>query len=219
MQANNLPMLTALATSLIAAAGSAIAETAIPAAPRSDTLTLHHRITIPERVSWGSIAVELTPSAWRVGHVDGPPASAAQLHAVLGDLAGIEIGGHCASWVERTTVYPCGFSIAELDFAGNVQQRYAGIAVDLAEPDARVVQASTAASDELAGSRLIAPVLDAPRLVTVLAPQQYLGDQSKGFGGRLTFNVRAVTNPLVPSVFERSRGVVILRTGSTGQPS
>lgn len=216
MQTMNAPRLSALVAALIAAAGCARAET-MPAAPRSDTLTLHHRITIPARVSWGTIAGELTPSAWRVGHPDGPPASEAQLRTVLGDLAGIEIGGHCAGWVDKTTIYPCGFSVAQLDFAGSVTRRYAGIAVDLADPDPRAVQASTEAGDRLAGTALIAPVLDAPRLVTVLAPKPYLGDRGRAFGGRLSFDIRAVTNPLVPSVFERSRGVVILRAGNAGQ--
>jgi hypothetical protein len=50
-------------------------------------------------------------------------------------------------------------------------------------------------------------------------PSPYLGDQSRTFGGTLRFDIRALSNVLVPSKFDRSSGRVILRARLSGERS
>ena len=102
MQTKTRPMLQAalVAGACLVAACAAQAQGAPPA---SDAGVLVHRFTIPPQQSWGPISIELIPAAWRVGHLDGPPATEAQLQAALGGLAGMEFGGRCAGWVEGPT--------------------------------------------------------------------------------------------------------------------
>jgi len=100
----------------------------------ADDGALYHRFTIPARQAWGTVSIALAAQEWRVGSPEDPPASPAQLHAVLGNLGAIEIGGRCAGWVEASTLYPCGFALEALDFAGTVTERYAAINIDWDAP-------------------------------------------------------------------------------------
>jgi hypothetical protein len=177
-----------------------------------DGPVLVHRFTIPPGRAWGTITVDVAPAAWHVGQIDGPPATEAHVRAVMGRLAGIEVGGRCAGWVEGPTAYPCGFSVREFDLAGSVAQRFVGIVSDMTKPDTKRAQAAVDSRPPNAGA-LISPVLDVPRLVTLQLPRRYLGDKSKVIGGQLRFEIRAVSNPLVPSEFDHSSGVVTLRGG------
>lgn len=184
-------------------------------APDREAFTLVHRFTIPVRIEWGSIAVELAPGGWRVGSAFGPPASDAQLRAVLSRLTRIEVGGHCAGWSEGLTVYPCGFAVADFDLGGLVEPRFSGLTVDWETP-ADAVQPNPVADRPRATPRpaahgLISPALDAPRFVALRAPLRYLGDQSRAFGARMQFRFRCVTNALVPSEFDRTSGAIVLR--------
>jgi hypothetical protein len=219
MRANLRPIvlaaLVAGASLATAGAGSAQAQTA---APPSDNGVLVHRFTLPAKQSWGTISIALSPASWRVGHADGPPASETQLRAALGNLAGVELGGRCAGWVEGPTSYPCAFAVRELDFAGNVADRYAAIVNDSTAADpARAAAAVASRPRGIEGSGLIAPVPDSARFVGLHAPLRYLGDKERTFGGRLRFEMRAVSNPLVPSEFERDSGLVMLRAGPARQ--
>ena len=177
-----------------------------------ESVTLVHRFTLPARLAWGTVSISLAPQAWRVGHLDGPVATEAQLRIALGELASIEIGGRCAGWVEGATSYPCGFAVGEIDLAGSVGERFSGVSADWQTPGAQRRLPGTDRPDFRA-SGLIAPVLDAPRFVSVRAPLRYLGDKAIAFGGKLDFRIRAVSNALVPSEFDRSSGTVILRGG------
>lgn len=176
----------------------------------ADDGALSHRFPVPLRQQWGTVSVELVAQHWRVGSFDGPAATEAQLRSVLGNLGAVEIGGHCAGWVEARTLYPCGFAIESLDLAGKVADRYAAIGIDW---DAPAESGARVQSEEFRRSGLIAPVLGPMRFVAVHAPLRYLGDKREAAGGRIEFRLRAVSNPLVPSEFDRANGSVILRPG------
>lgn len=60
---------------------------------------------------------------------------------------------------------------------------------------------------------LIAPVRGGARFVGVRA--RLSGDHAKAYGKPLRFRLRAVSNALVPSEFQRDSGIVILRGSST----
>ena len=64
-----------------------------------------------------------------------------------------------------------------------------------------------------------APRLDGERFVALRMPLPYLGDKSQALGGTLRFDIRAVSNVLVPSKFDRSSGLVILRARLPGERS
>jgi hypothetical protein len=199
------------------ASSTGAAHAAEPIAPHG--LTLVHRFTLPADLGWGSVSVSLTPSAWRVGHANGPVATEAQLRTVLANLAGVDIGARCTGWVDGGTSYPCSYAVTDIDFAGVVNEHSGALSADWrasadwgtsAEPhprptgtDSLVVHAPGA----------IAAVLDAPRFVAVRVPLRYLGNSAGTFGSKLDFRIRAVSNPLVPSRFDRDSGAVILRGG------
>lgn len=205
-----------IAASIAASFGLCAAVHAQTNAPaRDEAVSLVHRFTIPGKVAWGPISIELSAGSWRVGRVDGPPATEAQLRAVLSRLTSIEVGGRCAGWVEKATSYPCGFAIAELDLGGAVAERFSGITADWnsapSEPAQMNPVVQGARDAEPAAHGLISPVLDTERFVSLHAPLRYLGDKSRVLGTRLQFRFRAVTNSLVPSEFDRSSGAVVLR--------
>ncbi len=96
--------------------------------------------------------------------------------------------------------------------------RYAAIANDWETADRQRAEAAVKARPPgLDGTGLIAPLPDAARFVALRAPLRYLGDKGKSFGGRLQFEIRALSNALVPSQFERDSGMVILRAGPATQ--
>lgn len=184
-----------------------------PPARAEPGVALYHRFTLPAGAAWGDVAVSLQPHAWRVGSVDGPAATEADLRAALGRLGGIEIGGRCAGWVEGSTDYPCGFAVGEIDLAGMIGSRYSSIGYDRQGPSQQTRQTRLPGTDTPAfrASGLLAPVPDAMRFASVRAPLRYLGQRGAAFGARLAFRIRAVSNPLVPSQFDRGSGLVILR--------
>ena len=203
-------LLAVLVTSACLVACAAQAQN--PAAAPLDDSLLVHRFTLPHKQSWGRIAVLLVPAQWRVGRIDGPPATEAQLRAVIGHLGGIEVGGRCAGWVEGQTAYPCSFAVREIDFAGAVMERHFTIASDCASADEGPAQAPMRSQPPQTGAST-SRMQGALRFVGVRAPLAYLGDKSQAFGGRLQFEIRAVSNPLLPSQFDRSSGMVILHSG------
>lgn len=176
-------------------------------------VTLVHRFTLPADLAWGSISVGLTPTSWRIGHADGPVATEAQLRAVLANLNGIDIGGRCTGWVDGGTSYPCSFAVTDIDLAGVSSERFGALSADWRS--SVEAHSRAPATDHLVihAPGTIAAVLDAPRFVAVRIPQPYLGDRAGTFGSKLDFRIRAISNPLVPSRFERDSGAVILRGG------
>lgn len=185
----------------------------------ADADALYHRFDVPARTAWGAVRVELSPQAWRVGGPDGPAADAAQLRAVLANVGAIEIGGRCAGWVEGPTGYPCGFAVRGLRIDGTASEQPQVLQSEWGTPDSERVRASLAAvNPELAAAGLIAPVLDSPRLVTARAPADLLGNRSAAYGAMIGFEIRALSNPLVPSDFDRRSGFVVLRGSGSGSP-
>jgi len=179
-------------------------------------VVLIHGFRIPNGDSWGKVSILLSNGGWRVGDPGGPLASQAQLRLVLRALVAVEIGGRCTGWLDGATAYPCGFSVREIDWAGRVEPRYAAIAVDqqsvaaargLAEPVLK----------EHASSVPRSPRLDRERFVALHLPADYLGDQGKAFGESLRFEIRALSNVLVPSKFDRSSGLAVLRARLVGE--
>lgn len=207
-------MHTATLTAALVVLASAMAPPV--ACAQEDSVVLVHRFKLPAGLAWGRITVNLAPSQWRVGSADGPAASEAQLRAALGALNGISIGARCAGWVEGATSYPCGIAVASVDLAGTVRERFASISADWQpSPGASSRRLPGTDTPAFRASGLLAPVLDTPRFVSVAMASPFLGDKSVAFGARFEFQIRAVSNPLVPSQFERDSGTVTLRGGRT----
>jgi len=185
--------------------GSARADMTAPPAQ-----ALYQRFAVPAKTTWGTVAIDLRAQTWRVGRIDGPAATEAELRAALDGAASLEIGAHCAGWVEVSTVYPCGFAVRDFGVrAGG--ERFTAIATDLQPADAGAVRATSVPRPDLQAAGLIAPVPDAKRFVAVRVPQRFLQDLGAAYAGKLRFEFRAITNPLVPSEFDRSSAVVVLR--------
>lgn len=173
------------------------------------TIVLVHRFAIPEKLDWGKVSVDLFPAAWQQGGADGPPASAAQMRVALRSLDSLEIGGRCTGQVNGPIGYPCGFEVRELGFAGQIGGRYGDIAMDWTPNPARapaVVATGRAANIKAQ----IGPLPGTARFVSVQVEPRYLGDVEKAFGRRLEFEIRAVSNLLQTSTFDRASGLVTL---------
>jgi hypothetical protein len=179
------------------------------ATPAYDHIVLVHRFVIPEKFSWGKVSVALPPAAWRVGSADGPTASAAQLRVALRAFGGLQIGGRCAGQVDGSTAYPCGFAVRQLGFAAQTDDRQSGIAMDWTSNSARA-RAAVDARQVNAMDDVFAPVPDTPRFVGLKLGPHQLGDIEKAFGRKLEFEIRAVSNPVSPSTFDRASGLVTL---------
>lgn len=177
--------------------------------PAYERIVLVHRFTVPQKLAWGKISIDLTPAAWRVGGVDGPPAHAAQLSGVLGALDGIEIGARCTGWVEGPNAYPCGFALREIGLAAQSVKRSSGIVMDWT-PNPQRAQAAIDARPHADMKGLMAPLPDTQRFVGMHVAPRHLGDTAKAMGAKLEFEIRAVSNRLVPSMFDRASGVVTL---------
>lgn len=196
-------------------AGGAAAQ----AVPASLEIAVVHDFGLSHGESWGTVAVALAPGGWRVGGPGGAPATEAQLRSVLRTLAAIEVGGRCAGWVSGPTAYPCGFSVRGVDMAGAVQEHYAAIAVDQQSVASGRGRNALEVPAEMHASAPRSPQPDEERFVAVRMPLAYLGDKSQTYGGTLRFEIRAVSNSIVPSSFDRSSGLVILRAKLSGERS
>jgi hypothetical protein len=194
------------------------------AAVRSQTLAgpdvvLVHAFKIPSGESWGRISVELSSGGWRLGGPGGPPAGETQMRLALRTLVAVEVGGRCAGWIDGATAYPCGFSLREIDWNGTVTQRYAAIAVDQQSvvAAARELAEAGALAEPRASAVVTAPLVDDERFVALRLPWSYLGDKGETYGGTLQFDIRALSNVLAPSTFDRGSGLVILRARLPGE--
>ena len=191
----------------------------VPAGP---DVVLVHAFRIPDGDSWGRISIDLSSGGWRVGGPDGPVAGEAQLRQALRALEVVEVGGRCAGWVDGATAYPCGFSLREIDWAGAVAQRYAAIAVDqqsVVVAAAREQAAVDMAAQPHASALTALPRVDDERFVALRLPWSYLGDKGQTYGGALQFEIRALSNGLAPSKFDRNSGLIALRARLLGERS
>lgn len=177
--------------------------------PAYERIVLVHRFTLPQKLAWGKVSIDLAPTAWRVGGVDGPPAHAAQLQGALGALGGVEIGARCTGWVDGPTAYPCGFALREIGFTAQTVERHGGIVMDWT-PDPKRAQTAARAHPRADMKGLMAPLPDTQRFVVMHVAPYQLGDPAKAVGRKLEFEVRAVSNPLMPSVFDHASGLVSL---------
>ena len=144
-------------------------------------------------------------------------ANPAQMSVALGAMRGIEIGTRCTGWVEGPTAYPCGFAVRELGFSRQTDERQAAIAMDWT-PDPQRAQAAINARPQADMKGLLAPVLDTPRFVRLLVSAQQFGNPEKSVGDKLEFEVRVVSNPLVPSLFDRKSGLLTVCGGGQSRP-
>ena len=174
-----------------------------------ERIVLVHRFTLPKKPAWGKFSIDLAPAAWRVGGVDGPPAHAAQLQGALGALGSIEIGGRCTGWVDGPTAYPCGFALREIGFTAQTVERHGGIVMDWT-PDPKRVQVAINTRPRADIKGLMAPLSDTQRFVAMHVAPYQLGDPAKAVGRKLEFEIRAVSNQLMPSSFDRASGLVSL---------
>jgi hypothetical protein len=177
-------------------------------------MVLVHRFAIPEKLDWGKVSVDFSPAEWQVGGADGAPASAAQLRVALRTLGSLEIGGRCTGQVKGLIGYPCGFAVRELGFAGQTGDRYSDIAMNWT-PDKARAQAGVTARQAANMKVRVAPLPDTPRFVGLQVDPRHLGNVDKASGRKLEFEIRAVSNPLHPSTFDRASG--LMKLCGTGQ--
>lgn len=67
------------------------------------------------------VTIDFNPAQWRVGAIDGPVATAAQLREVLDDLQGIVVSGACANAAADTrkpVTQACAFALRHPDYVG-----------------------------------------------------------------------------------------------------
>lgn len=183
----------------------------------SQDIALVHRFDLPGKLAWGKISIKLDSAGWRVGDIDGPRANPAQMSVALGAMRAIEIGTRCTGWVEGPTAYPCGFAVRELGFSRETDDRQAAIAMDWT-PDPQRAQAAITARPQADMKGLLAPVLDTPRFVRLRVSAQQFGNPEKSTGDKLEFEVRVVSNPLVPSLFDRKSGLLTVCGGGQSRP-
>ncbi len=183
----------------------------------SHDIALVHRFDLPGKLAWGKISIKLDSAGWRVGDIDGPRANPAQMSVALGAMRAIEIGTRCTGWVEGPTAYPCGFAVRELGFSRETDDRQAAIAMDWT-PVPQRAQIAIDARPQADMKGLLAPVLDTPRFVRLLVSAQQFGNPDKSIGDKIEFEVRVVSNPLVPSLFDRKSGLLTVCGGGQSRP-
>jgi hypothetical protein len=164
--------------------------------------TLHARFQLAPGLGWTTVRLDPSTAAWH--RRDGTPATPAEVRAVLAGLAAVQVGARCASWVDGSTLYPCGFAVeAERPGGGGpaLAQAYSETATAAARQRS---ERDAPAAVRAAG--LIAPVLDAPQTVRVTLPTVAVGAQ-------LRLRIRPLSNAMVPSQFEPASGEIVLRGG------
>jgi hypothetical protein len=200
---------TLAAAGLFAATLPAASAPAAPPDTAAET-TLHAGFRIAARQEWVTITIDLAPSAWRAGDANGRPVSPAEMQSMLARLRSVEVGGSCIGWVEGATSYPCGFAVEWLGAAGTGTPTFSARAVGWETSAAGRARTAGRSTPELTAAGLISPLPDDAQFVAVKVPPALLGAPGSQ---RITFRIRAVSNPLVPSIFERDSGQIILRMG------
>ena len=133
----------------------------------------------------------------------------AGVQGALGALGGVEIGARCTGWVEGPNAYPCGFALRDIGFTAQTVERHGGIVMDWT-PNPQRAQAAIDARPHADMKGLMSPLPDTQRYVGMHVAPRLLGDPAKAVGRKLEFEIRAVSNRLVPSLFDHASGLVAL---------
>ena len=195
--------------SLATAATAATAQGAAAADAPIEGPTLVATFHLAPGLGWTTVRLDVGVVAWRVGSAAGPLASDEQLRAVLAQLQSVEVGARCTGWVEGATSYPCGFDVeARRPGAPAFGARRYGLETS-AEGRTRTAGRAT---PQMQAAGLIAPLPDAEAFVGVRVPAGLIGMVSgTASGTAIDLRVRPLSNPLVPSSFDRASGAVLLR--------
>ncbi len=193
----------------VAAALLAVCLLGTPGAWASEGLELHARFDIAPRQAWG--AVRITAADWHVGSAQGTPATAAELRAVLSGPHSLAVGGRCAGWVDGATTYPCGFAVDSLKLDGRALAAGPLHAFGWESTKEARERSIAKASPEVRAAGLIAPLPDEAQFVGITVRRP--GDSEGAPAPALSFRIRALSNAMVPSIFERGTGAAVLRVG------
>ena len=109
--------------------GAAVLGLAIVAGSNAQQLPptyLYQRLHAPPPA--GTLSLDLSPGAWRVGTIDGPPAGDAMLRSMLDNLQGIVVAAACphAPLFAAAASDMCAFDTGEPAFAGVASDRLGG---------------------------------------------------------------------------------------------
>lgn len=177
--------------------------------PRAAGIALYQPLSIVSANGWRTLSIDLTPSAWRIGRPDGPPASEAELRSALADPAGLLVAGRCAHDLRRLGERPCILALAEPQFAGLVSKRVTGDALGWAATTGGARGAAERVRATPVGAGQMLAAFDSQRYFGLLAPAQYAGDAAEPFS--LALRSRATSGEgLVPASFEPSTGSLVL---------
>jgi hypothetical protein len=216
---------TVVAAALALTAGVAVAQTARPAdvkgialaAPgesgvlrsamvttSADALYLFQPAQLAPASPSAMITIDFNPAQWRVGAVDGPVATAAQLREVLDDLQGIVVSGDCANEAADTrkpAVQACAFALRHPNFVGLMNPAGAGHVLGWA---------MGAGPQPGAGAGLSVAV----RYFGLLDPMRFAGSAGAGAGAgaaaQLAMRFEGGADMLIPSGFVPQGSALIL---------
>ena len=87
---------------------------------------LYQRLQAPPQAL--TLSLDMSPGAWRVGTIDGPPAGDVMLRPLLDNLQGIVVAAACphAPLVDAAASDTCAFGTGEPAFAGIASDRLGG---------------------------------------------------------------------------------------------
>lgn len=179
---------------LAAAAPNGAAQATAP-----DASEVHHLFQRADLGPSGrpvAIAINFAPTAWRVGSLDGPEATAAQLRSALAALQRIVLIGRCRGAEAALPDRPCSFRLGDPDFAGIVAPGAAGEVfgwVATARP------ATPGAAEAPAAAMLY---------FGLLSPMRYASPSD--WGATIALRYEEAARTLIPAGFDTSGATVVL---------
>lgn len=139
-----------------------------------------------------TLTVALSPTAWRVGSMDGPPASAAQLDSVLGGLRGVLLTERCAG--STNAFHQCSAVLDPPQFAGFASAQTGGQVFGWVATDASASAPST-------------------RYFGLLQPQGHGTPESAAFGARLVLLYGSQSRKFVGPAFDADATALVIHGG------